>query len=443
VFGDLDGSGTCSVPQSIAVGGTYSCEFTETVAGAAGASHVNVVTGTGSDDDGNEVSDADDASVLFIDEVPAIDVTKTANPTSVPETGGDVTYTIIVENVGETDVTLESIIDDVFGDLDGVGTCAVPQELLEGGTYSCEFTEFVTGNAGVDHINVVTVTGTDEGGDEVSNADDETVELEPIIDLEVTKVVDPGTVTPGESATWTVSVVNQGPSNATGVELTDVLESDLAYVSHTGDGAFDPATGVWVVGELAVGEVATLELVTTVEAAGAFINTVEVTAADQEDVDSVPGDGMGDDFAQAVVLGVDVLAASTIGDFVWRDTNADGIQDEGEKGIPDVRVLLTNLDSNVVVSMETNADGLYLFSALAAGNYQVSVDRSTVSGAFTTPATFTVALADNEASLDNDFGFAEQLPATGAELADFAIAGALMVLFGLMLTLAPRRRRND
>ncbi len=442
MFGDLNGAGTCSVPQSVVVGGTYSCEFTETVAGPAGSSHDNVVTATGSDDDDNEVSDTDDASVLFTDEIPAIDVTKTASPTSVPETGGDVTYTITVENTGETDITLESIVDDVFGDLNGVGTCAVPQELLEGATYTCEFTQFVTGNAGVDHVNVVTVAGTDEGGDDVSDADDETVEFEAIIDLEVTKAVAPGTVAPGENASWTITVINQGPSNATGVELTDVAEAGLTYVSHTGDGTFDPATGLWIIGELAVGERATIELVTTVEDAGAFTNTVEVTAADQEDIDSVPGDGQGDDFAAATVLAVEVLAAGTIGDFVWRDTDADGVQDVGEKGIPGAKVVLTNLDTDVVVSMTTNEDGMYLFAALVAGNYRVSVDRSTVSGALTTPGTYTLFLAESEQSLDNDFGFAEKLPETGANLGDLTLAGALLVLFGLALVVLPRRRRS-
>jgi uncharacterized repeat protein (TIGR01451 family) len=350
---------------------------------------------------------------------------------------------VTVENIGETDITLESIVDDVFGDLNGVGTCAVPQELLEGATYTCEFTQLITGNAAVDHVNVVIVSGTDEGGDEVSDADDATVEFEAIIDLEVTKVVAPGTVAPGENTTWTMTVINQGPSNATGVELADVVPSGITYVNHSGDGTFDPATGLWVVGELAVGERATLELVTTVEDAGAFTNTIEVTAADQEDIDSVPGDGVGDDFAAATVLAVEVLAASTIGDFVWRDTDADGIQDEGELGIAGARVVLTNLDSDVVVSMTTNDDGMYLFSALVAGNYRVSVDSSTVSGALTTLGTYTLFLAENEESLDNDFGFAEKLPATGVELGDIALAGMLLVLLGLALVGMPLRRRRD
>jgi hypothetical protein len=68
---------------------------------------------------------------------PAIRVTKTADPTHVPETGGNVTFTFLVENIGPEDVTLTSLSDTQFGSLDGKGSCDVPQTILIGGSYSC------------------------------------------------------------------------------------------------------------------------------------------------------------------------------------------------------------------------------------------------------------------------------------------------------------------
>ncbi len=61
----------------------------------------------------------------------------------------------------------------------------------------------------------------------------------------------------------------------------------------------------------------------------------------------------------------------SIGDRVWEDLNADGIQDDGEPGIAGVQVKL--LDENLVeiASTTTDADGNYLFSNLAAGTYSV------------------------------------------------------------------------
>ena len=59
-----------------------------------------------------------------------------------------------------------------------------------------------------------------------------------------------------------------------------------------------------------------------------------------------------------------------VGDFVWEDLNADGIQDENEPGIPGVKVTLWNAISGDVVGMDTtDVNGLYHFTGLAEGSY--------------------------------------------------------------------------
>ncbi len=57
--------------------------------------------------------------------VPAISVDKTANPTSVPETGGNVTFTYVVNNTGNVPLTITSLTDDKFGTLAGDADCQV------------------------------------------------------------------------------------------------------------------------------------------------------------------------------------------------------------------------------------------------------------------------------------------------------------------------------
>ena len=68
----------------------------------AGSSHTNLVTVTGSDDEGTSVTDTDDATVTpYTNATPAITVVKTANPTSVTEGGvggQSVTFTYVVTN---------------------------------------------------------------------------------------------------------------------------------------------------------------------------------------------------------------------------------------------------------------------------------------------------------------------------------------------------------
>ena len=73
----------------------------------------------------------------------------------------------------------------------------------------------------------------------------------------------------------------------------------------------------------------------------------------------------------------------TIGDFVWVDTNGNGIQDGGEPGIPGVTLTLTGTtDAGVAISDQTTTDinGAYSFSE-PPGTYTVTVDSNNSTGA--------------------------------------------------------------
>ena len=63
----------------------------------------------------------------------------------------------------------------------------------------------------------------------------------------------------------------------------------------------------------------------------------------------------------------------SIGDYIWNDVNADGVQDAGETGIEGVTVELVDEYGNVVDTAVTNVDGLYLFADVAPGTYNVVV----------------------------------------------------------------------
>ena len=67
-----------------------------------------------------------------------------------------------------------------------------------------------------------------------------------------------------------------------------------------------------------------------------------------------------------------------IGDFVWSDTNNNGIQDAGEPGISEAVITLTGMTNTtppVAVNLATQSepDGYYLFFDLCPGTYTVSV----------------------------------------------------------------------
>jgi len=60
-----------------------------------------------------------------------------------------------------------------------------------------------------------------------------------------------------------------------------------------------------------------------------------------------------------------------IGDFVWFDSNNNGIQDAGEQGVPGVTVSLLNASNTVITTTATDANGLYRFVNLANATYSV------------------------------------------------------------------------
>lgn len=71
-----------------------------------------------------------------------------------------------------------------------------------------------------------------------------------------------------------------------------------------------------------------------------------------------------------------LVKASSIGDRVWEDTNYNGVQDAGEKGVDGVTVKLYDANNVLKATTVTHDGGQYLFGGLAAGNYKVEVTNS-------------------------------------------------------------------
>jgi len=63
---------------------------------------------------------------------------------------------------------------------------------------------------------------------------------------------------------------------------------------------------------------------------------------------------------------------ASLGDKVFIDLNEDGIQDAGEPGVPGVTVTLTPADGSPAQTVVTDADGMYLFTDLAPGDYSLT-----------------------------------------------------------------------
>ncbi|MFN8344914.1 MAG: SdrD B-like domain-containing protein [Spirosomataceae bacterium] len=71
----------------------------------------------------------------------------------------------------------------------------------------------------------------------------------------------------------------------------------------------------------------------------------------------------------------------SLGDFVWKDFNDNGIQDSpsSEPGIKGIIVQLINADNNTVIATDTTGDnGAYGFTGLDSGNYKVKIVKSSI-----------------------------------------------------------------
>jgi len=60
---------------------------------------------------------------------------------------------------------------------------------------------------------------------------------------------------------------------------------------------------------------------------------------------------------------------ASIGNYVWYDSNADGIQDAGETGLNNVTVNLRNSSGGLVATTTTDANGEYSFTGLTPGDF--------------------------------------------------------------------------
>ena len=196
-FGDLDGQGTCDLGSGVALfkGSPFECSFTEFVGGNAGDVHTNKVTAKALDNEGDEATGDDSATVNINDVASTITLQKDAVPISVLETGDSdekrsvaYTFTFSVDAGGVDKVTFNDLDDDVFGNLTSLcqvskknGVTLVPTEALAGfvlspgESASCTISKDLQGNAGESHTNTATISGKDEDDQTVTDSDDATV----------------------------------------------------------------------------------------------------------------------------------------------------------------------------------------------------------------------------------------------------------------------------
>jgi len=181
VHGAIKSTG-CTVPQTITPNNSYSCSFTATASGNAGAVITDTVTASGTDANGNPVQASDDASVTIKDLAsPDPSLTKTAKSFV-----ADVTFEVVVTNNSTLDtLTLNTLSDDQFGDITKDKTtgnskiestnCSVTQTIAPNASYTCQFVAKINSPT---HTDTVTGNMVDDDGKAFTKSDGATVKVD-------------------------------------------------------------------------------------------------------------------------------------------------------------------------------------------------------------------------------------------------------------------------
>jgi gliding motility-associated-like protein/uncharacterized repeat protein (TIGR01451 family) len=257
--------------------------------------YTNTATIDAPEDDltpGNDGSTTETFPVVNAD----LGVLKTVNNT-LPNVGEQVVFTVVANNYGPSDATLVNVTDVLqtgytyVSSTATVGSYDPVTGLWSIGTMLNGASETLTITASVKATGIYTNTATiDAPEDDLTPGNDgSTTETFPVVnaDLGVLKTVNNTIPNIGENIVFTVVASNYGPSDATLVKVTDILQSGYTYVSSTATvGAFDPITGIWSIGSMLNGAVETLTITATVKVAGIYTNTATI---DGPEDDLTPG----------------------------------------------------------------------------------------------------------------------------------------------------------
>ena len=275
--------------------------------GTRGLVLTNVVSNTQDQIDSNLTPD-DDSETITVTSVDLITI-KTVNDAA-PNEGDLITYTITVTNaLGGSDATNVNLIDVL-----PVGVTYASHSTVSG-TYNTgsglwTIGDITSGNSAVLTINATVDAGTvgqtivntttevmaDQADYDTSN-NIGSVAIIPvaIIDLSLTKTVIDDVINPevGDVVTFEIRVSNDGPTEASGVQVTDLTPSGYDFVNYSSSiGTYNPLTGLWDIGVIEIGNTAILLVDVIVLDTGDYLNCAEVTAANEDDVDSTPGNGL-------------------------------------------------------------------------------------------------------------------------------------------------------
>lgn len=298
------------------------------------------VDSTPNNDDGDQSEDDEDTITAAPLQADLSLVKSVVGGNLSPYVGAQISFEISISNDGPHDATNVRVVDQLLSGFSFVsysatiGTYNPTSGFWEVGTLPNGNTETLTidveVNASGNYTNTSQVIASDAfdidstPSNGVSSEDDQgdvVVAPEELIDLSLTKTINKSPPLVSDNVRFTLTVTNDGPSDATSVEVTDLLPSGYAYVSDNSGGAYDETTGVWNLGSLANGSSTSLSILCNVNSSGDYDNVAEITGHDQVDIDSTPNNDVSgeDDQDQVSIIPnplVDISVTKTVDELI-------------------------------------------------------------------------------------------------------------------------------
>jgi uncharacterized repeat protein (TIGR01451 family) len=264
---------------TLAAGAVATLTLAATAAGPAGTARTNTATVASAITD-PALSNNTASATVTPQAAPTADIalSKTVDDAT-PIVGANVTFTVTARNNGPSAATGVAVNDALPAGLTFVS--ATPSQ----GTYTSgtgawnigalalnqqvtlAIVAAATGPVGTARTNTAARTASTPADPNATNDSASatvTPQVAPTADIAVTKTVDTASPVVGANVTFTVTAQNNGPNAATGVVVTDLLPTGLAFVSASpSQGTYNSTTGAWAIGPLAVSQQVTLTIVAT------------------------------------------------------------------------------------------------------------------------------------------------------------------------------------
>jgi len=331
------GSGNISELINLPVGGSVTLTATGTISASATGSLSNTATvsvPSGISDPTPANNSATDTDTL--NPQADLSITKTNGATSVTP-GGSTTYTITVSNAGPSNAMGASVTDNLPASLtatwtgEGAGGASGPAsgsgninagniDLPAGASFTFTVNADIAASASGNLTNTAMVSAPSGVSDPVpaNNSATDIDGLSPKADLAVTKTNGVDSSIAGSTTTYTITVTNAGPSNASVATVVDTLPASITgatWVSSVAGGASATASGSGDLNDsvsVPVGASVTYTITAPISASarGTLVNTASVISSA---ADPTPSNNTATDTDTVVAqadLGIELKASS-------------------------------------------------------------------------------------------------------------------------------------